>query len=206
MEVSQESTSVTIEASEESSSVKMEASEESDSVKTEGSQEIVCVQEEVSAESVTVEEESHEERVSVNVSKAEFECQTTIVITEAAEAEAGAEASFVTTKEIVTQHSEAGAELGGDSQQLASAAGAEQEKNVENGKIISLADGNNDADQAKDRQPAECLEGEAEEQNNAATPDLIKTCNEINTAMNNSNSFSTVNILFQIRFLCCLCI
>ena len=105
----------------------------------------------------------------------------------------------MTTKEIVTQHGEAGA-------QLASAAGAEQEKNVENGKIISLADGSNDADQAKDRQQAECREAEAEQQNNAATPDLIKTCNQMNTAMNNSNNFSTVNILFQIRFLCCLCI
>ena len=112
---------------------------------------------------------------------------------------AEAEASFVTTKEIVTQHSEAGAQLW-----LASAAGAEQEKNVENGKIISLADGSNDADQAKDRQQAECREAEAEQQNNAATPDLIKTCNQMNTAMNNSNNFSTVNILFQIRFLCCL--
>ena len=148
----------------------------------------------------------------------DFKCSTSIVITNAEGSTSEVQKSFVSTKEIVTDsnenvekmesvenksgievvHEESSEETKEiiESNQCMEMQAEEQtslevEKFVSNEKIICQVNEANDADEVPDSHD-EVPGGETDEQ--SATPDLIKACNEINKTMNGSATIMEVNI------------
>ena len=159
---------------------------------------------------------------SSNVKSIQTECSTTIVITDSEQTprevqQSHSAFSFVSTKEIVTngdeneekveiiedksniemvhaheEYFEETKEIIESNQcikmQVEEQTSLEVGKNVSDEKIICQVNGSNDADEVKDTHDG----GEGDEQ--SATPDLIKACNEINKTMSESASIMEVSI------------
>lgn len=144
----------------------------------------------------------NEEVAAKNLYKSEFDCQTTIIITdvdsENVEEQTEEEVkhqSFITTKELMTEEnvevssndcamvsSSCSLNLESFGNESSEQTPSTNGKIVENEKII-CNEVNDDGSKDKKDEADEVNEIEEEP---SATPDLIKTCNEKNTKMNNS--------------------
>ena len=144
----------------------------------------------------------NEEVAAKNLYKSEFDCQTTIIITdvdsenvEEQTEEEVKQQSFITTKEFMTEEnvevssndcamvsSSCSLNLESFGNESSEQTPSTNGKIVENEKII-CNEVNDDGSKDKKGEADEVNEIEEEP---SATPDLIKTCNEKNTKMNNS--------------------